>query len=82
MDYTVFESDLQKLAQVQATLQSIAKHDLDKFPAIMQREIKQAQLDIDDLRPRVIKYMSNYFADQVMAEAKKELSDKPENPQQ
>lgn len=80
MDYTIIDEELKKLAQVQATLEFIAKTSLDKFHPDFQREIKRAALDIADLRPRVIKYMSTSFADQefkrIKAEVEEKLSDK------
>jgi hypothetical protein len=78
MDYTTMDEELAKLAQVQAILYHIVKYHLPNFDERMQREVKQATLDIADLRPKLIKYMAHYFADQEMSRIKKEVEEKTE----
>lgn len=76
MDYTTIDQELQKLAQVQAILQHLEKYHLSSLDQRMQRELKQAVLDMTDIRPRMVKYMANYFADQVMKQAKADVENK------
>jgi hypothetical protein len=76
VDYTTIDQELQKLAQVQVILQHLEKYHLSSLDQRMQRELKQAVLDMADIRPRIVKYMAHYFADQVMAQAKADVENK------
>jgi hypothetical protein len=80
IDYKTIDADLSKMAQVQAILWHIVKYHLPQFDERMQREVKQAALDVEELRPKFIKYISHYFANlevkRINEEVKNKLSEK------
>jgi hypothetical protein len=80
IDYKTIDADLEKMAQVEAILWHIVKYHLPQFDERMQREVKQAALDVEELRPKFIKYISHYFANlevkRINEEVKNKLSEK------